>query len=398
MEKNERIKLIRLKQDMDIDELEFSVRTYNCLKRAGINTVNQLLDVKDEELMSVRNLGLRGFEEIKDKLAEFAEWYSDEEYEEIDYYAQLNALIGLAEVKKQVEKIAALARMKKDLESRVPIVLNMEFSGNPGTAKTTVARILAGLLYQFELLKSPEIVEVGRADLVARYVGQTADKVKCVFERAKGRLLFIDEAYSLLECHEGEFGDEAINTIVQEMENNRDKTVVIFAGYPDEMKEFFARNPGLRSRVPFQINFNDYSADEMIQIAKKEAADRGFKVDKNAVEEIHTLCEKARKNTNAGNGRFCRNLIENAIMNYALRVYGKEDESRKNGKRGNGKCENEKQQVNAENAGTESRLSEKKTGRKKTDRKKDFVLRKSDFQDIKIISDNRPEAVIGFRR
>jgi hypothetical protein len=116
------------------------------------------------------------------------------------------------------------------------------------------------------------------------------------------------------------------------------------------------------------------------------------------VEEIHTLCEKARKNTNAGNGRFCRNLIENAIMNYALRVYGKEDESRKNGKRGNGKCENEKQQVNAENAGTESRLSEKKTGRKKTDRKKDFVLRKSDFQDIKIISDNRPEAVIGFRR
>ena len=235
----------------------------------------------------------------------------------------LNELIGLENVKKQVGKITALAKMKRDMDAMnkasLPIVMNMEFVGNPGTAKTTVARIIAGLLYETGLLQTNEIVEVGRADLIARYEGQTADKVKSVFQKAHGKLLFIDEAYSLVENCRGEFGDEAINTIVQEMENRRENTVVIFAGYPDEMKEFFSRNPGLRSRVPFTVCFNDYTADEMVSIAELEAQKRGFSVSRGAKEKIASLCGKA---SDSGNGRFCRNLVEGAILNYAFRAYG----------------------------------------------------------------------------
>ena len=201
-------------------------------------------------------------------------------------------------------------------------LLNMEFTGNPGTAKTTIARILAKILYEIGILNSKEIVEVGRADLVAGYVGQTAIKVKDVFEKAKGRLLFIDEAYSLADGQKGKFADEAINAIVQLMENNREDTVVIFAGYPNEMKDFFAANPGLRSRVPFRIEFPDYSADEMVQITKLEAQKRGFAVSAEAEEGVACICQKAVESTEKGNGRFCRNLVDSAILSFAERKYG----------------------------------------------------------------------------
>lgn len=143
----------------------------------------------------------------------------------------LDELVGLGEVKAQIKRLAAFVKMKQAMADKegaaVPIVLNMEFVGNPGTAKTTVARIVAGILHEIGLLPTSELVEVGRADLVAKYVGQTAEKVKEVFQKAKGKLLFIDEAYALTDCWENSYGDEVINTIVQEMENNREDTVVI---------------------------------------------------------------------------------------------------------------------------------------------------------------------------
>lgn len=311
-----------------IEDLEFSVRTYNCLKRAGINTLGKLKSMSDDEIRSIRNLGQKQFDEIKRVIRENEEKSISEEKPErkASSMEELDELIGLDKVKDQVRRIAAFAKMQKDLEEKgkpgIPISMNMEFMGNPGTAKTTVARIMAGIFNEVGLLPSPNIVEVGRADLVAKYEGQTADKVKQVFRNAKGKVLFIDEAYSLLESYEGEFGDEAISTIVQEMENNRENTFVIFAGYPGKMEEFFGRNQGLRSRVPFKILFEDYTEAQMVQIVGLEAKKKGFTVSADALAKVEKICREAKKNPDSGNGRFCRNLVEDAILEYAQRVYG----------------------------------------------------------------------------
>ena len=318
-----------IEDDAPIDELHLTVRSFNCLKRAGIDTVGELRALSEDDLCRVRNLGRKSKEEIKKKLCEIGALPAPVQLPEPNYTDMLGELIGLESVKEQVKKITALAKMKQDMAAlgreTVPVVLNMEFVGNPGTAKTTVARILAGIFHQIGLLASSDLVEVGRADLVARYVGHTAEQVKNVFRRAKGKLLFIDEAYSLVENSAGQFGDEAINTIVQEMENNRENTIVIFAGYPDKMDALFARNPGLRSRVPFQISFADYSVNEMLQIADLEAKKRGFTICPKAREKAAAICGLAVQNPDMGNGRFCRNLVENAILSYASRVYGNDD-------------------------------------------------------------------------
>ena len=331
---------------MKIEDMDFSVRAYNVLRRAGITTVGDLSEMTEDDLMRLRNLGRKAFWEVKQKLhdngillkneSESTEKSQSEQAETDNSCSEeskpqsaaelLDELIGLKQVKEQVRKITAFARMKQELAKRgtqdIPVVLNMEFVGNPGTAKTTVARIMAKLFHEIGLLESGEIVEVGRSDLIAEYVGQTAIKVKKAFSQARGKLLFIDEAYSLADYWKGEFGDEAINTIVQEMENNREDTVVIFAGYPNEMNEFFSRNPGLRSRVPFQIDFPDYSADELVQIVDSEAQRRGFTIETDAREKIADICEKSVGMTENGNGRFCRNLVDSAILNYAERVFG----------------------------------------------------------------------------
>ena len=308
-----------------LDEMDLSVRTYVCLKRAGIHTLGDLRKMSREDLAKIRNLGSRSLEEVINKLASMGLSLQGEQAppSSSDMLAQL---IGLKDVKEHVRKIAAFARMKKDMETlgrtSVPVALNMEFVGNPGTAKTTVARILAGIFQEIGILSSSQIVEAGRADLVAGYIGQTAINVKSVFKRARGKLLFIDEAYSLASDSQRDFGYEAINTIVQEMENSRSDTVVVFAGYPEEMENFFSMNPGLRSRVPFRISFPDYSTDEMAQIVALEAQKRGFSLCPRALEKAVSLCGEAKHRSDAGNGRFCRNLVENAILGYALRVYG----------------------------------------------------------------------------
>ena len=308
-----------------LDEMDLSVRTYNCLKRAGIHTLGDLRKMSREDLAKIRNLGSRSLEEVINKLASMGLSLQGEQ-QPPSSSQMLAQLIGLKDVKEQVRKIAAFARMKKDMETlgrtSVPVALNMEFVGNPGTAKTTVARILAGIFQEIGILSSSQIVEAGRADLVAGYIGQTAINVKSVFKRARGKLLFIDEAYSLASDSQRDFGYEAINTIVQEMENSRSDTVVVFAGYPEEMENFFSMNPGLRSRVPFRISFPDYSTDEMAQIVALEAQKRGFSLCPRALEKAVSLCGEAKHRSDAGNGRFCRNLVENAILGYALRVYG----------------------------------------------------------------------------
>ena len=352
------LKILGMQQKVDkdsIDNLELGVRSYNALKKANITSIKRLLEMSDMELLKIRNLGRKCISEIRTQLIEknYVSSYEDQFFENMDstglptipedifddivdkrnYMDELQALVGIRAAKDQVKKILAFAKMRKAMEENgehlEPITMNMEFVGNPGTAKTTVARIVAGLLKEIGIITTGNFIEVGRADLVAQYVGQTAPIVKNVFQRAKGGVLFIDEAYSLLEEGRGGFGDEAINMIVQEMENNRKDTIVIFAGYPDEMDEFFLRNPGLRSRVPFRVNFEDYNVEEMLDICKLEAFKKGFLTDDMADKKIMEICEKSIKNKNNGNGRFCRNLIETGVLNFAFRNYGDLDVNEK---------------------------------------------------------------------
>lgn len=308
-----------------IEDLDLSLRSFNCLKRAGIHSVEQLRSMSEDDLRHVRNLGTRSIEEIRRKLCETDPRPAPVQRTESGM-AELERMIGLQEVKEQVRRIAAFASLKRTMaetgREHIPVVLNMEFIGNPGTAKTTVARVLAGILSEIGILSDPELIEVGRADLVAGYVGQTAGKVRDVFKRARGRLLFIDEAYSLADGRNGDYGDEAISAIVQEMENARDDTIVIFAGYPDRMEELFSRNPGLRSRVPFTVRFPDYTAEEMAQITETEARKRGFALSDEGRKRVLSICSEARDRPEPGNGRFCRSLAENAILEYAARICG----------------------------------------------------------------------------
>ena len=377
-------KILGMQQKVDkdsIDNLELGVRSYNALKKANITSIKKLLEMSDMELLKIRNLSRKCVSEIRTQLIEknYISSCEDESFENMEplefhpipgdifddivdkrnYMDELQALVGIKSAKDQVKKVLAFAKMRKAMEEKgeqlEPITLNMEFVGNPGTAKTTVARIVAGVLKEIGIIKTGEFIEVGRADLVAQYVGQTAPMVKSVFNRAKGGVLFIDEAYSLLDKGNGRFGDEALNTIVQEMENNRKDTIVIFAGYPDEMDEFFLRNPGLRSRVPFRVRFDDYTTDELSDICELEAGKRGFIIDVKAKELIKEICESSTQNIENGNGRFCRNLVEKAVLNFALRNYGGDEA--------------------AENI--------------------EYILKKEDFNDITVF--NRKKTAIGFQ-
>lgn len=239
-------------------------------------------------------------------------------------YAELQKMIGLTEAKKVIGEALGYYKAQKlfaekGRQSDHP-AMHMVFTGNPGTAKTTVARLFAQIMKDNGLLSEGNLYEVGRADLVGKYVGWTAKIVKEKFRQAKGSVLFIDEAYSLVDDREGMFGDEAINTIVQEMENNREDMMVIFAGYPNEMEQFLSRNPGLRSRIAYHIPFEDYSADELYEIAQLTVEKKGMELAGNVREKLMPVLDSVSGQEDFGNGRYVRNLIEKARMKQAARL------------------------------------------------------------------------------
>lgn len=241
-----------------------------------------------------------------------------------DAYEELMSLVGLNEAKKMIRKALNFNKVQKfltnrDMDREKPS-MHMMFTGNPGSAKTTVARLFARIMRENEILSSGHLVEVGRSDLVGKYVGHTAPLVTKAFDRAMGGVLFIDEAYSLVDDKDGMFGDEAINTIVQEMENRRSSLIVIFAGYPDKMEKFLQKNPGLRSRISHHIPFSDYSVDELCDIANLIASNKKMTLAGDAVEKLRGIFEVARKSEDFGNGRFARSIIENAIMAQSCRL------------------------------------------------------------------------------
>ena len=239
-------------------------------------------------------------------------------------YKELHSLIGLDKAKDVVDEAIAYYNMesllkKRNLKPSSPS-RHMVFYGAPGTAKTTVARLFAQIMKDNGVLSRGELVEVGRKDLVGKYVGWTAKQVESVFRKAEGSVLFIDEAYSLIDGRDKLFGQEAINTIVQMMENARENTIVIFAGYEKEMKEFLSQNPGLRSRIPFHVHFPDYSESQLLEILKLNAKNNNYTLTEGAECKAREIFKLASTNKDFGNGRFVRNLFEKATMKKALRL------------------------------------------------------------------------------
>lgn len=243
-----------------------------------------------------------------------------------DVLASLDALIGLGPVKEEVKtltKFIGIQRKRAKAGMKLaPVSYHCVFTGNPGTGKTTVARILADIYRDLGVLKKGHLVETDRSGLVAEYVGQTAVKTNKVIDSALDGVLFIDEAYTLVQGGNNDYGGEAIATLLKRMEDDRDRLVVVLAGYTDEMKKFIDSNPGLQSRFNRYIHFPDYTASELAQIFLLTAKKSQYTCNSDVKASIADIMDQAVKvkDKNFGNGRFVRNLFEKAIQRQAVRL------------------------------------------------------------------------------
>ncbi|TGB04721.1 AAA family ATPase [Halobacillus salinus] len=250
-------------------------------------------------------------------------------FRQIDEFFE--SIVGMNEVKARMKEIYAqvlVSKKRKEVGLKPnQQVLHMIFKGNPGTGKTTIARLVAELFRDMAVLEKGHFIEADRSDLVGEYIGHTAKKTKDLIHKAIGGVLFIDEAYALARGGEKDFGKEAIDTIVKCMEDHHDKLIIILAGYPDEMEDFLTMNPGLSSRFPLQVSFSDYTARELLHIASGMLRERDYFMTKEAELKLyhHLIDTCTLKSDNFSNARYVRNLIEEAIRKHAWRIVSSEN-------------------------------------------------------------------------
>ncbi len=239
--------------------------------------------------------------------------------------AELSKVVGLESVKNYIRSLNARLmvqeqRKKHGLKVSTTQTLHMIFMGNPGTGKTMMARTVANVLFNMGIISTNKLVETDRSGLVAGYIGQTAIKTREVIESALNGVLFIDEAYALAQGGNNDFGQEAIDTLVKMMDDNRDRLVVILAGYYDDMHNFLNKNAGLQSRFPNIIEFEDYSTDELFSIAERMYKEQGYILSSEAIELLGEIFEEGKNQPQFGNGRYVRNIFEKSLNNQAMRL------------------------------------------------------------------------------
>ena len=282
----------------------------------------QFIIVKSKMNRLILNCKLNGINEVNNKviqkyLKNTVELKKNQKESEKDL--NFDSLIGSEDIKGKIDKIVNYLKICKNRESKLP-TLHMCFTGNPGTGKTTVARMIGQIFEKEKILSNGTFVEVHGRDLVGKYVGWTAKEVKKIVEKAKGGVLFIDEAYSLNSNDSGSFADEAIATLIKEMEDNRDDLCVILAGYQDEMAGLIKRNPGFESRIQFYIDFPNYNEDELYQIFKGLAQKEKYKLSSQVKEILLEDFRNKRTSKSFSNGRYVRNIYEKVKIEQANRV------------------------------------------------------------------------------
>ena len=281
-------------------------------------TDRQLLDMAKNAIF--KNSKELKKEDIKDeKLKQYLKMQIDDTMDSA--MQKLDGIVGLNSVKEQVRTIINSIKMEKlrNKDSKV-LAGHYIFKGNPGTGKTTVARIFASVLKNLKVLPKGHLIEVTREDLVAGYVGQTAEKTKKILEESLGGILFIDEAYSLSKGGENDFGKEAIDTIVPFMENNLDKFTLIVAGYNDDMDKFLNANTGLKSRFNNTILFEDYTEDELLEIYKGFSKNENFILDVGVEGKIKDIFKELKNDKHFGNGRVARQLFASHLSKLNNRI------------------------------------------------------------------------------
>lgn len=239
---------------------------------------------------------------------------------------EMNSLVGMEQIKKMMKEVYAWIYINKKREEAGlksgKQVLHMMFKGNPGTGKTTVARLIGKLFQKMDVLPKGHLIEAERADLVGEYIGHTAQKTRDLIKKAAGGILFVDEAYSLGRGGEKDFGKEAIDTLVKHMEDKQNDFILILAGYSREMDYFLSLNPGLQSRFPLVFHFPDYSVGELMEISHRMLGEKEYTLSKEAESKLkdHLLYIKGMRGNHFSNGRYVRNIIEKAIRSQAMRL------------------------------------------------------------------------------